>query len=1045
MKKILFYSKGKFLTFFSLFALLLTHHASAQLVSSYYNFSQSTGTYTPITGGTLIVANTDPSPSGNDSAAIDDYTYTPTTIPFSFTFNGTAYTQVNISSNGWISFGSGSYIGSDGISGSGGNFSGVISGMGMDLMGPSGTLGDVTSGSSTIANVGNTTNCTVGAKIQGTGIPANTTITAFTANSITMSANATSTNTATFISWTAGEIRVGSTGTSPNRTFIIQYSKMAIYSNSTFSSVNNTGVNFQIQLSEGGGVATAQTISIVFGSMFMQNTASRTVEVGLRGATTADFNNRTGTGSWGSSTAGVNDDDNMTFASATLPASGLTYTWTPATGCSGTPTAGTAAASVTMTCVGTPFTLSVTGNSSNPGITFQWQSSPASAGTFTDITGATTATYIIPNQTAATDYRLKVTCTNGGAFANTNVVTVTVPPAPTVATLPYTQSFESWVTSCYTTQLPDNNWVVAPATGDNSWRRDDQGASGNWGNTGNGTYSPVFVNGAHSARFHTWNAPDGDTGIMDLHINLSPAGNKEISFYYMNEDGDDSLQVLVSSDGGATFSSLGVLKTSATWTPSVFTTSSTAANAIVRFLAVSDYGGTDIGMDSLVVKLPSCPAPTALTATPAANGTNATLGWSQAGTPPQWQVQYGVSGFPIGTGTSQSTTTASITLTTLSPGTPYAYYVRAICGSGDTSSWAGPFSFTTLCPAAVSLPYVQTFDAFLPGCWTEALGYLGTATVLSAGTTNWYPNYYLNGTSDPAVDINLYSTGINDWLISPSIDLGTSGNTTLSFNFGVTEFFGPTPEQLGSDDSVAFVISTDNGATWDKSNIVKVFTAANTPVNTATGGQRFSIPLTGYTGIVKIGIYATEGSVNDPTDNDIFVDSLLVSACTLPSADSIIIGGTVPTLSFSAHNPQNVTTYNWDFGDNNSSIIATPTHTYQANGNYTIRLIVTNSCGSDTITRDIMITGISVNTVTLGNNELTLYPNPASSSVTIDNKSTMFMQSVSITNSVGAVVLRERIDSKTENIPLSGLAPGIYSVLIQMDKGTVVRKLTILR
>jgi PKD repeat protein len=706
---------------------------------------------------------------------------------------------------------------------------------------------------------------------------------------------------------------------------------------------------------------------------------------------------------------------------------------------------GTASASTATACAGTPFTLSVAGNSSSPGITYQWQSSPASAGTFTDITGANSATYTVTNQTAATDYRLKVTCSNGGAFANTNTVSVAMAAAPTVATLPYIQSFESWQSSCYSTQLPDNNWTVMPAAGDNSWRRDDQGASANWGNDGDGTYTPASVAGSHSARFHTWNTPDGDTGTMDLHIDLSPAGNKEISFFYINEDGDDSLMVQVSSDGGLTFTTLGTLKMMSTWSPSVFTTSSTAANAIIRLLAVSDYGGTDIGVDSLRVRVPTCAAPSALAATPAANGTDASLSWTQSGTPPQWQVQYGFDGFALGTGTTQITTTAVASLTGLSIGTPYAYYVRAICGSGDTSAWAGPFSFTTNCPAAVSLPYEQNFDFFLPGCWTEAQGYLETGTVLTSATTDWYPNYYLNGVSNPAIDINLYSTGINDWLISPSIDLGTSGNTTLSFNFGVTEFFGTTPEQLGSDDSVAFVISTDNGATWSHSNIVKVFTAANTPVNTATGGQRFSIPLTGYTGIVKIGIYATEGTVNDPTDNDIFVDSLVVSGCTLPSTDTIMIGGTSPVFTFSTSNPQNVTTYHWSFGDGDTSNAASPTHTYTANGLYTVQLIVSNSCGSDTISNTVSITGINVTTVTLGNSELTLYPNPASASVTIDNKSMMHMQSVSLTNSVGAVVLHQKMNANTENIELGNLAPGIYTVLIQFDKGTAVRKLTILR
>ena len=68
------------------------------------------------------------------------------------------------------------------------------------------------------------------------------------------------------------------------------------------------------------------------------------------------------------------------------------FAWITATTCSGVPNAGTAVSSA-VECQGTQVTLSLTGATIASGITYQWQSAPASGGPWTAITGATTAAY----------------------------------------------------------------------------------------------------------------------------------------------------------------------------------------------------------------------------------------------------------------------------------------------------------------------------------------------------------------------------------------------------------------------------------------------------------------------------------------------------------------------------------------------------------------------------------------------------------------------------------------------------------------------------
>ena len=88
-----------------------------------------------------------------------------------------------------------------------------------------------------------------------------------------------------------------------------------------------------------------------------------------------------------------------------------------------TSVAGTATGTATI-CSGTTTTVSLTGNTG----TIQWQSSLNNS-TWTNISGATSASFTTPNLYTTTYYRAAVT-SGGCAVANSNVITITVPTAP---------------------------------------------------------------------------------------------------------------------------------------------------------------------------------------------------------------------------------------------------------------------------------------------------------------------------------------------------------------------------------------------------------------------------------------------------------------------------------------------------------------------------------------------------------------------------------------------------------------------------------------
>jgi hypothetical protein len=310
--------------------LALAATASAQ-VGAFYSFSQTVGTYSPITGGTVISTAT----SAN---TLDDATF-PVTLPFPFTFDNAVQTQVQVQTNGHIAFGTANATTYTPLS-STTVTPGYISACGRDLQGGYVFASTRTLGSDQVTNVSSIGPLQVGDVITGTGIPAGTTILAIAGTTITMSANATSTSTGTTTTawgpWS--NLRWELVGTAPNQEFVVQWSNFRRFSTGLTTN-NGTYLNFQIRLHENG------EIRCVYGDCspgVAGVTTTALHQVGLRGPTNAfpaNVNNRLNTkgvnDDWSQSVAGTSNSSGMLFnsvAPANVIPSGLTYLWAPLTG-----------------------------------------------------------------------------------------------------------------------------------------------------------------------------------------------------------------------------------------------------------------------------------------------------------------------------------------------------------------------------------------------------------------------------------------------------------------------------------------------------------------------------------------------------------------------------------------------------------------------------------------------------------------------------------------------------------------------------------------
>jgi hypothetical protein len=206
-------------------------------------FTQTYAYYTAISGGTVL-----------GTTANDEQTFGPFNIGFTFTYNGTAYTQFSVATNGFIGLG-GTVVTTATLPISGGTSNNIASALGVDLQGQTGST-----------------------------------------------------------------LQYLTIGTTPNRTLVVQWSN--------YRKKNATGesLSFQIRLSENNN-----SVSFVYNTFTVVGTTA-TAQVGIRGASSADYNNRLVNATystWDASGAGTANTSNCRLRATIFPADSLTYSWTP--------------------------------------------------------------------------------------------------------------------------------------------------------------------------------------------------------------------------------------------------------------------------------------------------------------------------------------------------------------------------------------------------------------------------------------------------------------------------------------------------------------------------------------------------------------------------------------------------------------------------------------------------------------------------------------------------------------------------------------------
>ena len=301
---------------------------------------------------------------------------------------------------------------------------------------------------------------------------------------------------------------------------------------------------------------------------------------------------------------------------------------------------------------------------------------------------------------------------------------------------------------------------------------------------------------------------------------------------------------------------------------------------------------------------PTCFAPSAVVAPILTTlQTTATINWTPPGTLPGvgYQVFYATSptlpnALTVPNGGSTAVGTNTLTLTGLTPNTPYYVYVRSDCGAGDLSGWSAQATFTTRCNGR-AIPYNENFDSTtipnIPAC---------TSTIQPALTAgeNVFPNYY--------------KTWVTEAPSSPDFGFNTTHMSCFSSPSNNSDSYFYT-EGINMIGGTSYKLSYKYGASLQnagaKSQNLRVYYSTS-PVSSSIVSQLAShlslnrSPLTNAvnftppsTGIYYIVFYDTTLIANERTMlDDILVD---VSTCFPPTAlVASNVSASAETLSWTA-------------------------------------------------------------------------------------------------------------------------------------------------
>lgn len=153
-------------------------------------------------------------------------------------------------------------------------------------------------------------------------------------------------------------------------------------------------------------------------------------------------------------------------------------------------------------------------------------------------------------------------------------------------------------------------------------------------------------------------------------------------------------------------------------------------------------------------------------------------------------------------------------------------------------------------------------------------------------------------------------------------------------------------------------------------------------------------------------------------------------------------------VKFYAINPQFVNSYRWEFGDGGTSNVANPMHKYLQNGQYDVKLYVTHDPCLEVLYEQRITIDFSTSIDKIDNAiNAKLYPNPAQDKFTIVfDIVNIKIDAMKVIDGLGRMhELPFEVGNASMTVNTQQLTSGIYTILLQTDKGSYQTKFEILK
>ncbi|MEM7037593.1 MAG: PKD domain-containing protein, partial [Bacteroidota bacterium] len=149
-------------------------------------------------------------------------------------------------------------------------------------------------------------------------------------------------------------------------------------------------------------------------------------------------------------------------------------------------------------------------------------------------------------------------------------------------------------------------------------------------------------------------------------------------------------------------------------------------------------------------------------------------------------------------------------------------------------------------------------------------------------------------------------------------------------------------------------------------------------------------------------------------------------------------------VDFADNSTNMPTSWAWDFGDGNTSTSQNPQHMYGVAGTYTVCLIASNSCGSDTSCSSVTVSVVGIEDEVAGMG-LELWPNPVRDQlqveVTLPYAADLTLR---VRDLAGRTLYMERVAGATERwqpvLDVQALSSGMYFVEVESGESRMTRK-----